>query len=131
MERILNKAKVLIQSLSIIAGIAKRLYNTAYKFIGHIPGGLAMATVGGATAFGTITGSAIAKAATCAKVGIPEMNRYHYSKKLSSGIVAVGGTLGSLIPPSVPLIVYGMITEQPIGRYSGETAKLRAEHSPK
>jgi len=105
MERILNRVKVLIQSLSIIAGIAKRLYNTAYKFIGHIPGGLAMATVGGATAFGTITGSAIAKATTCAKVAIPEMNQYHYSKKLSSGIVAVGGTLGSLTPPSVPLIV--------------------------
>jgi tripartite ATP-independent transporter DctM subunit len=107
---------ILMGQIAFNAGIARRLYNTAYKFVGHIPGGLAMATVGGAAAFGTITGSAIATAATFASVAIPEMDRYNYSKKLSSGIVAVGGTLGSLIPPSVPLIVYGMITEQSIGR---------------
>jgi len=107
---------VLMGQVAFNAGIAKRLYNTAYKFIGHIPGGLAMATVGGATAFGTITGSAPATAATFASVAVPEMDQYHYSKKLSAGITAVGGTLGSLIPPSVTLIVFGMITEQSIGK---------------
>jgi C4-dicarboxylate transporter DctM subunit len=107
---------ILMGQIAFNAGIAKRLYHAAYKFIGHIPGGLAIATVGGATAFGTITGSALATVATFANVAIPEMDRYHYSKKLSSGIVAIGGCLGSLVPPSVPLIVYGMITEQSIGR---------------
>jgi C4-dicarboxylate transporter DctM subunit len=107
---------ILMGQIAFNAGIAKRLYDTAYKFTGHIPGGLAMATVGAEGAFGTITGSAIATAATFAGVAIPEMDRYHYSKKLSSGVVTVGATLGSLIPPSVPLIVYGMITEQSIGR---------------
>jgi tripartite ATP-independent transporter DctM subunit len=98
------------------AGIAKRLYDTSHKFIGHIPGGLAMATVGGAAAFGAITGSSPATAATFASVAIPEMDRYDYDKKLSTGIVSSVGTLGSLIPPSVTLIVYGIITEQSIGR---------------
>lgn len=107
---------VLMGQIAFNAGIAKRLYDTGYKFVGHIPGGLAMATAAGATAFGTVTGSAPATAATSASVAYPEMDRYNYSKKLSAGIVAVGGTLGSLIPPSVTLIVYGMITEQSIGR---------------
>ncbi len=107
---------VLMGQIAFNGGIAKALYNAAYKIVGHIPGGLAMATVVGATAFGTVTGSAPATAATFASVAIPEMDRYHYSRKLSAGIVAVGGTLGSLIPPSVTLIVYGMITEQSIGK---------------
>jgi len=107
---------VLMGQIAFNGGIAKGLYNAAYRIIGHIPGGLAMATVAGATAFGTVTGSAPATAATFASVAIPEMDRYHYSRKLSAGIVAVGGTLGSLIPPSVTLIVYGMITEQSIGK---------------
>lgn len=107
---------VLMGQIAFNAGIAKRLYDASYRFIGHIPGGLAMATTAGAAAFGTVTGSATATAATFASVAYPEMDRYHYSKKLSTGIVAVGGTLGSLIPPSVTLIVYGMITETSIGK---------------
>jgi tripartite ATP-independent transporter DctM subunit len=107
---------VLMGQIAFNAGIARRLYDAGFKLIGHIPGGLAMATVAGATAFGTVTGSAPATAATFSSVAYPEMDRYHYSKKLSAGIIAVGGTLGSLIPPSVTLIVYGMITEQSIGR---------------
>jgi tripartite ATP-independent transporter DctM subunit len=107
---------VLMGQIAFNAGIAKRLYDTSYKFIGHIPGGLAMATVGGAAAFGTVTGSAIATAATFGSVAYPEMDRYHYNKKLSTGIIAVSGTLGSLIPPSVTLIVFGMITETSIGK---------------
>jgi tripartite ATP-independent transporter DctM subunit len=107
---------VLMGQIAFNAGIAKRLYDASYKFIGHIPGGLAMATVGGAAAFGTVTGSAIATAATFGSVAYPEMDRFHYSKKLSTGVIAVSGTLGSLIPPSVTLIVYGMITETSIGK---------------
>jgi len=107
---------VLMGQIAFNAGIAKRLYDTGYRFVGHIPGGLAMATVAGAAAFGTVTGSATATAATFGSVAYPEMDRYHYSKKLSTGIIAVGGTLGSLIPPSVTLIVFGMITETSIGK---------------
>jgi tripartite ATP-independent transporter DctM subunit len=107
---------VLMGQVAFNAGIAKRLYSTSYKFVGHIPGGLAMATVGGAAAFGAITGSSPATAATFASVAVPEMDRYGYHKKLSAGIVSTVGTLGSLIPPSVTLIVYGIITEQSIGK---------------
>ncbi len=107
---------VLMGQIAFNAGIAKRLYDTGYRFIGHIPGGLAMATVAGAAAFGTVTGSATATAATFGSVAYPEMERYQYSKKLSTGVIAAGGTLGSLIPPSVTLIVFGMITETSIGK---------------
>ncbi len=107
---------VLMGQIAFNAGIAKRLYDTSYKFIGHIPGGLAMATVVGAAAFGAITGSSPATAATFASVAVPEMDQYGYRKKLSTGIVSTCGTLGSLIPPSVTLIVFGIITEQSIGR---------------
>ncbi len=107
---------VLMGQIAFNAGIAKRLYDTGYRLIGHIPGGLAMATVAGAAAFGTVTGSATATAATFGSVAYPEMERYGYSKKLSTGVIAAGGTLGSLIPPSVTLIVFGMITETSIGK---------------
>jgi tripartite ATP-independent transporter DctM subunit len=107
---------VLMGQIAFNAGVAKRLYDSAYKFIGHIPGGLAMATVAGATAFKAICGSSPATAATFASVAVPEMDRYHYAKKLSTGIVATVGTLGILIPPSVTLIVFGIITEQSIGK---------------
>jgi C4-dicarboxylate transporter DctM subunit len=107
---------VFMGQIAFNAGIAKRLFNTAYKFIGHIPGGLAMATVAGATAFKAICGSSPATAATFAVVAVPEMDRYGYSKKLSTGIVATVGTLGILIPPSVTLIVFGIIAEISIGK---------------
>ena len=107
---------VLMGQIAFNAGIAKRLYSAAYKFIGHIPGGMAMATVVGATAFKAICGSSPATAATFASVAVPEMDRYGYAKKLSTGIVATVGTLGILIPPSVTLIVFGIITEQSIGK---------------
>jgi C4-dicarboxylate transporter DctM subunit len=107
---------VLMGQIAFNAGIAKRLYNTAYRFIGHVPGGMAMATVAGATAFKAICGSSPATAATFASVAVPEMDRYGYDKKLSTGIVATVGTLGILIPPSVTLIVFGIITEQSIGK---------------
>jgi len=107
---------VLMGQIAFNAGIAKRLYNTAFRFIGHVPGGMAMATVAGATAFKAICGSSPATAATFASVAVPEMDRYGYDKKLSTGIVATVGTLGILIPPSVTLIVFGIITELSIGK---------------
>jgi len=107
---------VLMGQVAFNAGIARRLYDASYKFIGHIPGGLAMATVAGATAFKAICGSSPATAATFASVAVPEMERYQYDKRLSTGIVATVGTLGILIPPSVTLIVFGIITEQSIGK---------------
>jgi len=107
---------ILMGQIAFNGGIAKRLYDSAYRFIGHIPGGLAMATVGGSAAFGSVTGSLTATAATFSGVAIPEMDRYGYKRVLSTGIVAAAGTLGCLIPPSVPLIVYGIITEQSIGK---------------
>ena len=107
---------VLMGQVAFNAGIAKRLYSSAYRFIGHIPGGMAMATVAGATAFKAICGSSPATAATFASVAVPEMDRYNYDKRLSTGIVATVGTLGILIPPSVTLIVFGIITEQSIGK---------------
>ncbi|MCX5819922.1 MAG: TRAP transporter large permease [Deltaproteobacteria bacterium] len=107
---------MLMGQIGLNAGIAERLYGSANKFIGHIPGGLAMATVVGAAGFKAICGSSTATAATFASVAIPEMDRYNYDKRLSTGIVATVGTLGCMIPPSVVLILYGIITEQSIGK---------------
>ena len=107
---------ILMGQIGFNAGIAVRLYDAAYKFVGHIPGGLAMATVMGATGFKAICGSSAATAATFASVAIPEMDRYGYDRKLSTGIVATVGTLGCIIPPSVVLIVFGILTEQSIGQ---------------
>lgn len=107
---------ILMGQVAFNAGIARRLFDAAYRFLGHIPGGLAMATVVGATVFKAICGSSPATAATFASVAVPEMDRYNYDRKLSTGVVATVGTLGILIPPSVTLIVFGVITQQSIGR---------------
>ena len=92
---------LLMGHIAFNAGIAVRLYNAAHKFIGHVPGGLAMATVAGATGFKAICGSSAATSATFASVAIPEMDRYGYDRRLSTGIVATVGTLGVIIPPKV------------------------------
>jgi C4-dicarboxylate transporter DctM subunit len=107
---------ILMGQIAFNAGIAKRLFDCAHKFVGHIPGGLAIATVAGATAFKAICGSVAATSATFASVAVPEMTKYGYSKKLSTGIVATVGTLGVLIPPSVTLIIFGIVTQQSIGK---------------
>jgi len=107
---------ILMGQLAFNGGIARKLYASAHRLIGHVPGGLAMATTVGAAAFGSVTGATTAAAATFSGVGIPEMDRYHYRRVLSTGIVASAGCLGCLIPPSVPLIIYGIITEQSIGK---------------
>ena len=107
---------ILMGQIGFNAGIAVRLYSAANKFVGHIPGGLAMATVMGATGFKAICGSSAATSATFASVAIPEMDRYGYDRRLSTGIVATVGTLGCIIPPSVVLIIFGILTEQSIGQ---------------
>lgn len=107
---------VLMGQIGAVGGIARSLYESAYRFLGHVPGGLAMGTVAAATAFKAICGSSPATAATFATVAVPEMERYGYDRRLSTGTVATVGTLGVLIPPSVTLIVYGILTETSIGK---------------
>jgi C4-dicarboxylate transporter, DctM subunit len=107
---------VLMGQAAFNSGMAEKMYKTARQFIGHVPGGLALATVVGATIFKAISGSTLATAATFSGVAIPEMDKYGYGRKLSTGIVASVGTLGILLPPSGVLILLAMITEQSIGR---------------
>lgn len=107
---------VLMGQVASNSDIAKKLYNAAEKFVGHIPGGIAMTTVVGATLFKAMCGSTLATCATFAGIAIPEMTRLGYNKKLSLGVVASVGTLGMLIPPSVSLIIFGIVTEQSIGK---------------
>jgi C4-dicarboxylate transporter DctM subunit len=107
---------ILMGQLAFNAGISSRLYDTAYKFLGSIRGGLAIASVTACTAFGAVCGSSAATAATMATVGLPEMKRFDYADELAAGSVASGGGLGMIMPPSVVLIVYGVLTEQSIGK---------------
>ncbi len=106
---------IFMGQLAFNSGISRRLYETAYKYLGSTRGGLAMATVSACTAFGAVCGSSPATAATMATVGLPEMKRYNYADELATGCVASGGGLGMIMPPSVVLIVYGILTEQSIG----------------
>jgi tripartite ATP-independent transporter DctM subunit len=96
-------------------GLGKDLFNAVDKWIGHLRGGLAVATIGASAIFAAISGSTNATTATLARIAIPEMNQYHYKPSLSTACVAAGGTLGILIPPSVILILYGALTSEPIG----------------
>ncbi|MBC8417259.1 MAG: TRAP transporter large permease [Pseudomonadota bacterium] len=107
---------ILMGQLAFNSGISRRLYDTGYKFLGSTKGGLAMATVAACTAFGAVCGSSPATAATMATVGLPEMKRYKYADELATGAVASGGGLGMIMPPSIVLIVYGILTEQSIGK---------------
>ncbi len=107
---------VLMGQLAFHSGISSRLFDAAYKFIGHLPGGLAMASIGACAGFSAICGSTNATAATMAAAALPEMKRYGYKPGLATGVVAAGGSLGILIPPSVIFIVYGIMTQQSIGK---------------
>ncbi|MBW2202787.1 MAG: TRAP transporter large permease [Deltaproteobacteria bacterium] len=100
--------------LAFNSGIAERLYNAAYKWFGHWRGGLAIATIGADELFAAICGSNTATAATMGTVALPQMTKYKYDTRLSSGTVVTGGTLGTVMPPSVVLIVIGLQTEQSI-----------------
>ncbi|MAM73802.1 TRAP transporter large permease [uncultured Tistrella sp.] len=97
------------------AGLSRALYDVADLLVGRFRGGLAMATIGASAGFGAICGSSLATCATIGKVALPEMRRHGYPDDLAAGAVAAGGTLGVLIPPSVIIVLYALITEQSIG----------------
>jgi tripartite ATP-independent transporter DctM subunit len=107
---------VFMGQLSFQSGISRRLFEAAYVVLGNIRGGLAMATIGTCAGFSAISGSTNATAATMATVTLPEMKKYGYDMGLATGTVAAGGSLGILIPPSTVFIVYGILTEQSIGK---------------
>ncbi len=106
---------VLMGNFVTRAGMSKELYRAAYTFIGHRRGGLAMSTILACAGFGAICGSSIATTATMAKVAMPEMRRFNYHESFAAGAIAAGGTLGILIPPSVIMVIYGIMTETSIG----------------
>ncbi|HVZ52168.1 MAG TPA: TRAP transporter large permease [Pseudolabrys sp.] len=107
---------VLMGTVAVKGGLAESIYRAAYGFIGHRRGGLAMASIMACGGFGSICGSSVATVSTLGRVAIPEMLRYGYSKRLAAGSLAAGGTLGILIPPSVAMIIYAMVTQSSLGR---------------
>jgi tripartite ATP-independent transporter DctM subunit len=106
---------VLMGNFVTRAGMSRDLYQAAYAFIGHLRGGLAMSTIAACAGFGAICGSSIATTATMARVAMPEMRRFNYAPAFAAGSICAGATLGILIPPSVILVIYGIMTEQSIG----------------
>ena len=107
---------IFMGQVAFYSGVNAKLYNAAYKWVGHIRGGLAMATVASCAAFAAICGSNAATAATMTTIALPEMKKYKYGDALSTGSIACGSTLGVVIPPSVVLIVIGLYTGQSIGK---------------
>jgi C4-dicarboxylate transporter DctM subunit len=107
---------VLMGYLASQSGLSASLFRAANVWLGHLRGGLAMATVVGCAGFGAICGSSLATSATMATVALPEMKRYRYADTLATGSVAAGGTLGIMIPPSIIFVLYGIMTEQSIGK---------------
>ncbi len=107
---------LLMGYLASRAGLSQKLFHAANVWLGHRRGGLAMATVGACAGFAAICGSSVATGATMCSVALPEMRRYRYADSLSTGSIAAGGTLGILIPPSVIFVLYGIMTEQSIGK---------------
>ncbi len=107
---------ILMGSLATASGLSSELYRASNAWIGHLRGGLAMATIAACGGFAAICGSSVATAATMTKVALPEMKRDGYPDTLATGSIAAGGTLGILIPPSIVLAIYGILTEQDIGK---------------
>ncbi len=107
---------ILMGNIASVTGMSRQLYDAAYAIIGSFKGGLASATVIGCGGFAALSGSSVASALTMGKVALSEMDRYDYDPRLSTGVVAAGGTLGILIPPSTGFVIYAILTEQSIGR---------------
>jgi len=107
---------ILMGYIAFYAGFTRDAYDTAYKWVGRFPGGLAVATLIGAALFGACSGSSVAATAALGKVALPEMERHGYDRRLAAGTVAMGGTLDALIPPSILLVLYGVITEESIAK---------------
>lgn len=107
---------LLMAQVASVSGITDELYNAASKWLGHLPGGIGLATIGACGIFAAVSASSIATAVTMGLVALPEMRKYKYDPALATGCIAAGGTIGSLIPPSGVLIIYGILTEQSIGK---------------
>ena len=107
---------VLMGNIAGASGMGRDLYNAAYAWVGHIRGGLASATIIACAFFASLCGSAAASAITMGRVALPEMKRFKYDDALATGTVASGGTMGFIFPPSAGLVIYGLLTEQAIGR---------------
>ncbi len=107
---------ILMGSFASASGISTDLYRASQAWMGHLRGGLGLSTIAACGGFAAICGSSVATAATMTKVALPEMRRYGYSDKIASGTIAAGGSLGILIPPSIILAIYGIMTEQDIGK---------------
>ncbi len=105
---------ILMGQFANYSNMGFEIYQTVYRWIGFLPGGLSMATVAACGGFAAISGSSLAAAATMGMVALPEMKRFKYDDSLATGCIAAGGTLGILIPPSTVMIIYGILTEQPI-----------------
>ena len=107
---------VLMGELASVSGLSQGIYTLADRWLRRLPGGLAIATIGGCAGFAAICGSSVATAATLGRVALPEMGKHGYDIHLATGSIAAGGTLGFLIPPSIGFVVYGILTEQSIGK---------------
>ncbi len=107
---------LLMGSFATTSGMSRELFRAANAFIGHLRGGLGIATILACGGFSAICGSSVATAATFSRVAYPEMRRFNYPESFSAGVIAAGGTLGIMIPPSTVLAIYGIITEQDIGK---------------
>jgi tripartite ATP-independent transporter DctM subunit len=107
---------VLMGNFAVVSGMSGDLFAAAYAWIGHRRGGLASATIVACAGFAALSGSSVASAITMGRVALPEMRRYNYDARLATGVVAAGGTLGILIPPSTVLVIYAILTEQSIGK---------------
>jgi len=107
---------LLMGSFATNSGMSRELFRTANAFLGHLRGGLGIATIAACGGFAAICGSSVATAATFSRVAYPEMRRYGYPQSFATGVIAAGGTLGIMIPPSTVLAIYGIITEQDIGK---------------
>src|SRR5450755_2740320 len=99
-----------------VSGMSRELFNAANRFVGHWRGGLGIATIAACAGFAAISGSSVATAATFSSVAYPEMRRFGYPKSFSAGVIAAGGTLGAMLPPSTVLAVYAILTEQDVGK---------------
>jgi len=107
---------VIMGAFASAAGITGELYNTFEKWFRRLPGGLGIATIAACAGFAAVSGSSVAAAAAMGTVALPEMKRFKYSPKLATGVIAAGGTLSFLIPPSLGFVIFGMLTEQSIGK---------------
>jgi tripartite ATP-independent transporter DctM subunit len=107
---------LLMGAIATVSGMSTELFRAANSFLGRFRGGLGMATIAACAGFAAVSGSSVATAATFSAVAYPEMRRYHYPQSFATGVIAAGGTLGSILPPSLVLAVYSLITQQDVGK---------------